>query len=361
MTARIQYSRRQLLQMGALSAGLGLLQGCRTMVDQSLPTPVAAGSSLYFTACSGPLPDARQKQQAVERLRLAGYQLENVQALDRRYQRFAGSDAQRLGDLNQLISRRRAPQLLVAGRGGYGATRLLPHIDYGRLCPLLRESGSQLIGYSDFTAIQLALLAKGGLGSFAGPMVSDFGAKQLSAFTLNEFLTTTTTPNRQLRVDTPQRHNASGEGIFWGGNLSVLSSLVGTPYLPEIKGGLLFLEDVAEQPYRIERMLQQLHLAGVLAKQRAIFIGDFNMNRQVDIYDPGYTLDAVLEEIRRLTGVPVLTGIPFGHVHDKTTLPLGFPARFSADGGGLTLQFFDYPVTPANPQQKELLSTASPL
>ncbi|UGA37460.1 LD-carboxypeptidase [Chromobacterium haemolyticum] len=316
MTARIQYSRRQLLQMGALSAGLGLLQGCRTMVDQSLPAPAAAGSSLYFTACSGPLPDARQKQQAVERLRLAGYQLENVQALDRRYQRFAGSDAQRLGDLNQLISRRRAPQLLVAGRGGYGATRLLPHIDYGRLCPLLRESGSQLIGYSDFTAIQLALLAKGGLGSFAGPMVSDFGAKQLSAFTLNEFLTTTTTPNRQLRVDTPQRHNASGEGIFWGGNLSVLSSLVGTPYLPEIKGGLLFLEDVAEQPYRIERMLQQLHLAGVLAKQRAIFIGDFNMNRQVDIYDPGYTLDAVLEEIRRLTGVPVLTGIPFGHVHD---------------------------------------------
>ena len=199
------------------------------MVDQTLPAPtVAAGSSLYFTACSGPLPDARQNNWRWNGCARPATSWKTSRP-HRREQRFAGSDAQRLADLNQLISRRRAPQLLVAGRGGYGATRLLPHIDYGRLCPLLRESGSQLIGYSDFTAIQLALLAKGGLGSFAGPMVSDFGAKQVSAFTLNEFLTTTTTANRQLRVDTPQRHNASGEGIFWGGNLSVLSSLVGTP------------------------------------------------------------------------------------------------------------------------------------
>lgn len=296
-------------------------------------------------ACSGTLPNALQRQHGIARLQQAGFTVSNQAAIDRQYQRFAGTDQERLQDINQLTRRQDMPRMLLAGRGGYGACRLLPDIDYGRLCPMLKAAGTQIIGYSDFTAIQLALLAKGGVGSFAGPMLySDFGGRNPSPLTMQHFIQATTTSDWSIHSPTPQLHTTQGEGIFWGGNLSVLSSLVGSPYLPDIQGGLLFLEDVGEQPYRLERMLQQLYLAGVLQQQKAIFLGDFAMGRIVDAYDAGYTLDTVIAQMREQLDIPVLTGIPFGHVHDKTTLPLGYPARFSSDENGLTLSFSDYPV-----------------
>jgi muramoyltetrapeptide carboxypeptidase len=354
MTNTINPSRRLLLQSLAIGAGAAILQGCQTVpAPQSIPS---ASHRLYLTACSGIIP-AKQIQLALPRLARAGFTLENTAALERKYLRFAGTDAERAADLNALLTQSQLPSLVVAGRGGYGAMRLLPQIDFARLGARLRESGTPLIGYSDFCAIQLALLAKSGMGSFAGPMLGDFGNAHPSSYAINEFFSTLTTPQRSLRVAGPCGR-ASGEGIFWGGNLSVLSSLVGTPYLPDIKGGLLFLEDVGEQPYRVERMLQQLHLAGVLSRQQAIFLGDFSMQKHVDVYDPRYDFDAVVAELRRISGVPVFTGLPFGHIANKTTMPLGFPTRFRADGDSLTLQFLNYPtISPLGLQPKALLDT----
>ncbi|WP_242673507.1 LD-carboxypeptidase [Aquitalea sp. USM4] len=300
---------------------------------------------IALLACSGTLPNALQRQHGVDRLQQAGFSISNRNAIDRQYQRFAGTDQERLQDLNQLTQRQDMPRMLLAGRGGYGACRLLQDIDYQRLCPMLKEAGTQIMGYSDFTAIQLALLTKGGVGSFAGPMLySDFGGRKLSPMTMQHFIQATTSENWTVFTPTPQTSTATGEGIFWGGNLSVLSSLVGSPYLPDIQGGLLFLEDVGEQPYRLERMLQQLYLAGILQRQQAIFLGDFAMGRIVDAYDAGYTLDTVIAQIRSQLKIPVFTGIPFGHIHDKTTLPLGYPAHFAADETGLTLTFSHYPA-----------------
>ncbi|KUM05136.1 LD-carboxypeptidase [Chromobacterium subtsugae] len=356
MTPDINHSRRQLLQCLALGAGAGILQGCRSMPDQNaLPTRVA-NTRLYLTACSGIVPP-KQRQLALPRLAQAGFQLENTAALERSHQRFAGTDAQRLSDLQTLLTEPQLPPLVLAARGGYGAMRLLPHLDFSRLGARLKESRSSLVGYSDFCAIQLAVLAKSGVGSFAGPMLGDFGAPSPSPYAINEFFSAITTPQRSLRIAAAQpQPQGRGEGIFWGGNLSVLSSLAGTPYLPEIQGGLLFLEDVGEQPYRVERMLQQLHLAGVLSRQKAIFLGDFSMQKHVDVYDPHYNFDAVVAELRRISGVPVFTGVPFGHIANKTTLPLGYPARFHSDGGGLSLQFFDYPtLSPAGLQPDAML------
>ena len=113
------------------------------------------------------------------------------------------------------------------------------------------------------------------------------------------------------------------EGTFWGGNLSVLASLAGTPYMPDIQGGILFIEDVSEQPYRIERMLNTLYLSGVLQKQRAIIFGDFRMGTIRDVYDSSYDFSAVVNHISRTAKIPVLTGFPFGHITNKNHFPVG--------------------------------------
>nr|WP_233158845.1 LD-carboxypeptidase [Chromobacterium sp. ASV5] len=326
------------------------------MSDHATPgTPSSSHANrLYLTACSGVVP-LKSRQLGLQRLSQAGFLLENQDCVARSYQRFAGSDSQRLADLNQLATMAEPPKLILAGRGGYGAMRLLPHIDYARLGAQLKASESLLIGYSDFSAIQLALLARCGLGGFAGPMLTDFGAQHPSGYAVREFAHAIAAPRRTLQALVPQQQSGKGEGVFWGGNLSVLSSLAGTPYLPDIRGGLLFLEDVGEQPYRVERMLQQLHLAGVLSRQRAIFLGDFSMQRQIDAYDPSYNFEAVVAELRRISGVPVFTGVPFGHIHDKTTLPLGYHASYQADASGWSLSFDGYPTVAEGSFQADAL------
>lgn len=158
------------------------------------------------------------------------------------------------------------------------------------------------------------------------------------------------TQNR-LTVDVPyiQRADVETEGILWGGNLSVLASLAGTPYMPDIDGGILFLEDVGEQPYRIERMLNTLYLSGILKKQRAIVFGNFRMEKIRDVYDPSYDFSAVANHVSRTAKIPVLTGFPFGHIADKITFPLGAHARIRMNGNsGYSVAFEGYPTLDAS-------------
>ena len=145
-----------------------------------------------------------------------------------------------------------------------------------------------------------------------------------------------TTPELELEL----------EGPVWGGNLAVLCSLVGTPYFPRIDGGILFVEDVGEPPFRIERLLYQLQLSGVLGRQRALLLGDFSQCRPSG-YDNGYGLADSFEQIRRAAGIPVLGGLPMGHEPDKFTLPFAAPARLRVAGGTAHLEFHDYPHLPA--------------
>ncbi|ENS5755290.1 LD-carboxypeptidase, partial [Neisseria gonorrhoeae] len=146
-----------------------------------------------------------------------------------------------------------------------------------------------------------------------------------------------------------QRADVETEGTLWGGNLSVLASLAGTPYMPDIDGGILFLEDVGEQPYRIERMLNTLYLSGILGKQRAIVFGDFRMEKIRDLYDSSYDFSAVAKHISRTAKIPVLTGFPFGHIADKITFPLGAHTRIRMNGnGGYSVAFEGYPTLDAS-------------
>jgi muramoyltetrapeptide carboxypeptidase len=252
-----------------------------------------------------------------------------------RAQRFAATDDERLAAVLRMAS---DPQvgLAITLRGGYGWTRLLPRLDFNAIA----DAGKQWLGYSDFTAFQLAALAKADLVTFAGPVVSDFGAASPSAFTFDHCfrLLDETRHEVTCTLDGP---DLACTGTLWGGNLAMVAHLCGTPYFPHVDGGLLFLEDVGETPYRIERMLYQLHHAGVLARQQAILLGHFTEYALSD-NDGGYDLATAVAHLRSACATPVFTGLPFGHVPDKLTLPVGGRCELLVEGGAATLVFSGY-------------------
>lgn len=353
-------SRRGFLRAGAAFAGAGLLQACGSTQKPSV-TPVSASkvlkpsngnlNSMRIFACSGFGESTSRSDLAAQRLATAGFAVSNQQAYVRRYQRFAGSDAERAADLQDVAAGRvQVPKVLMGLRGGYGAMRILPLVNWSTLGARMREQGTLLFGYSDVTAVQLALLAQGQMCSFAGPMLySEFGKPQMSEFTTRSFIDNSCNPAMSVVVPAMQNYQVRAEGVLWGGNLSVLSALVGSPYMPQVEGGILFIEDIGEQPYRIERMLQTLYLSGILKRQQAIVLGNFRMGAIRDVYDSSYTFNAVVQTMARLTRIPVLTGFPFGHTTDKVTFPLGARASLhSTSDGGYQIDFRDYPVLNAS-------------
>lgn len=320
-----------------------------TTPKAKIPSPSQSGNqnTMRLFACSGFAEDPTRVQSGLARLHAAGFVITNHTAAYRRFQRFSGSDAERIADFQEVANGRvPTPKVLMGVRGGYGAIRLLPHIDWVSLGDRMREQQTLLFGFSDVTAVQLALLAKTGMPSFAGPMLySEFGKVVPDTYTMDSFIRTTTQPQTTVFVPSFQTQTPkAAEGILWGGNLSVIASLAGSPYMPKIQGGILFLEDVSEQPYRIERMLQTLHLAGVLRQQQAIVLGDFRMGNIRDTYDANYNLTSVAQIIGRVVGIPVLQGFPFGHIANKTTFPLGAHAKLVPMGGGYQITFSGYPT-----------------
>jgi muramoyltetrapeptide carboxypeptidase len=300
--------------------------------------------TIELIAPSGYPHDAEAVQRALHRLCTQGHHVEGVEVTKRRYQRFGGTDGERAADLNRLADpSRELPDIVLALRGGYGAARILHGLDYEGLQRRLTDQPVALVGHSDFTAIQLALLARSGLKTFGGPMLmSDFGAENVSEFTMQHFWAALTQPSLTLTSAVPQAHAVDVSGTLWGGNLAVLASLVGTPYMPPVRGGILFLEDVNEQPFRLERMVYQLHLSGILAQQQALLLGDFSGGKSYE-YDNGYDLHAMIEQVRSVIGIPVITGLQFGHIADRVTLPVGADAHLVADAHGFKLTMTGYP------------------
>ena len=308
-----------------------------------------AARTVRLIAPSGYPVDPVAVERGIGRLRAAGHRVDGVEVARRQMQRFAGTDDQRLADINQLADPSQPlPDIVLAVRGGYGASRLLADLDYAGLQKRLAGTGTAFVGHSDFTAIQLALLARAGLVTFGGPMLTaHFGAEKLEAYTWDAFWRTLSEPVTTLRFDTPQIDTVEAKGTLWGGNLALVVALIGTPYMPQIDGGILFLEDVNEPPFRIERMLYQLHHAGILARQQAVILGEFTEYR-LATHDNGFTLDSMIAHLRSKFGIPFLTGLPFGHVARILTLPVGAPAELSADASGFTLSFSGYPYKESN-------------
>ena len=307
---------------------------------------------IHLIAPSGASLDTRTPLLGIEWLNQQGIEVTNSACVSRVEQRFAGTDAERLTELNQLA--KVSPEtVVVAMRGGYGLHRLLPDIEWDAIATAI-SNGLQICGHSDFTVFQLGMLAKTGAVTLAGPMLNfDFASQgeQGNSVPPNEFMWhhfQLAINERKLdcTVKAPQSYcgqSASGNasGMLWGGNLTILTGLLGTPYLPsnqQSQGGILFLEDVNEHPYRIERMLMQLLDAGVLANQSAILLGGFSAYRLHD-NDRGYALESAIDAIRQRLpdNISVLTGLPFGHQAEKLTLPVGAQAHVQYDATGFTI------------------------
>jgi muramoyltetrapeptide carboxypeptidase len=291
-------------------------------------------SSLQLFTPSGVVPAAAPLRLALQRLRALGFEARlDEQALARK-QRFGGSDDVRLAALHRVAGQ--APSIAMATRGGYGLTRLLDRIDWKLLARSV-ERGTRWVGYSDMTALQLGLLAHAGSRSWAGPMaLDDFGrsdeAGGVDEVTRDCFVEAMGGVLEAVGFRTEAGFDGLAlRGRLWGGNLTLLCSLLGTPHWPAIKGGLLFLEDVNEHPYRIERALLQLHQAGVLARQKAVVLGHFSGWKPAPL-DRGYGLKAVVAHLRSQLRTPVLTGLPFGHVLPRVSLPVGAPVQLFVDG-----------------------------
>lgn len=282
---------------------------------------------------------------ALKRLHEAGHHVENIAATQRRFERFAGTDSERAADLNNLADPSSPiPDVVMAVRGGYGATRLLHGLDYKGIGRRLREQPPVMVGYSDFTAIQMALLTQCKLITFNGPMLArNFGQPELSAFTMEHFWGIIQSDEYTVHGDAPDQPELDVSGTLWGGNLAMLASLAGTPFLPDIDGGILFIEDIYEQPFRTERMLYQLYLAGVLQKQQAIVMGIFSES-EAACFNNGFTLDSVAEQITAVSGVPVVQGLQFGHVDNMLTMPVGAQAHLQSGTKGFSLTMSGYPT-----------------
>ncbi|MCC7005898.1 MAG: LD-carboxypeptidase [Ottowia sp.] len=282
---------------------------------------------IQLIAPSGYPPDMSAATRGVAFLQAQGHTVRGVDTVLRRYQRFAGQDQVRIDEINAIALLPKDTQLVMAVRGGYGLSRLLPHIDLDGLAVRITQSGLRLVGHSDFTALQLALLAHGA-PSVMGPMLGgDFGAALPNQAMLDSF-NALPLGQQQHSFLTDAADVIDVSGVLWGGNLTLLCSLLGTPYFPYIDQGILLIEDVNEHPYRIERMLLQLHYAGILTRQKAVVFGEFSEYRLSD-YDQGYDLSALLSYIRETLPVPVVTNFPFGHIAHKRSLTLGLRARLS--------------------------------
>ena len=283
----------------------------------------------------------------LQRLACAGFDIKNPEITRRQYLRFGGTDQQRASDLqNMATGAIEAPKLLLAARGGYGAIRILESVDWKSLGRLMKDKGSILAGFSDITALQCALLAQGNMSSLAAPMLyTEFGKKKPDIVSCQGFVEAITNPN--LKINLPQQTNTTLStplsGVLWGGNLSVVSALAGSAYLPNPKGGIVFLEEVGEQPYQVERMLYSLYLSGAFKNQQAIMLGAFSGAGE-DSYDARYNLAAVIDHLSKVTGLPIYTGLPFGHVARKQGFPLGAMCHLTPADSGITLEFEGYPT-----------------
>ena len=292
-----------------------------------------AGRGLLLFSPAGVLRSVAPLRRAAARLGKLGFAVEIDADAAAKHQRFAGDDDVRLAALHRVADAR--PSIALATRGGYGLSRLLDRIEWKRVRKSV-EAGTRWVGMSDMTSLQLGLLAKGGGVTWAGPLAcDDFGRTAAEGgvddITQACFLEAMSGELEAIGFRTEAGFDGlEVRGTLWGGNLAIVNSMLATPYWPRIKGGILFLEDVNEHPYRVERNLLQLHQAGVLDQQKAIVLGAVSGFRKSPL-DRGYSVAAMLARVRASTRTPILSGLPFGHVATKVTLPVGSAVRLVVD------------------------------
>ncbi len=321
------------------------------------PPRLNYGDTIGIVAPASAPPDPKAIDRSMEAIEKLGFKPKLAANARRRWGFLAGSDRERAGDLMNMFMDRKV-NAIVCARGGYGTARLLPLLDYGRI----RAHAKVFIGYSDITSLHCAFLVKANLISFHGPMLnSDFIKDDFPDFTLRSFLRTLMEPEaagsilstpRGERREAKLRGRVNGEDIsilrsgratgqLIGGNLSILCATLATPYQPSFKKKILFLEDLDEVPFRFDRMLTHLLNAGLLQQVAGVAIG-INKNcidpKAKGCKEYRQTVEDVFKERLAPLKVPVVLGLPFGHVPMNATLPVGVKATLDGINGDLLIE-----------------------
>jgi muramoyltetrapeptide carboxypeptidase len=291
-------------------------------------------SHIYIFSPSSAVRDKVAFKRGIKRLEALGHEVQIDPDALSGHMRFAGDDETRLKAIGRAAAS--GANIAMISRGGYGLTRLLTQLPYKAIAKSI-DNGTHYVGLSDFTAFQLAVYAKTQRITWQGPALGeDFGPAHepddiMQACFTDLCLEQGEGTGWRMPVDSLQKNVKVNNSVLWGGNLAVLTSLLGTPYFPLVKQGVLFLEDVGEHPYKIERMLTQLLNASVLQNQKAILLGQFTSYKLVQ-HDKGFKLTTVIDRLRQQLKIPVLKGMPFGHVSTKVLLPVGAKVDLATEG-----------------------------
>ena len=280
-------------------------------------------------------PDKLEKiENGVKYLEKLGYRVEIGKNVGKVHGYLAGSDDDRLSDLHEMFKNKNV-KAIFSIRGGYGAGRLLDKIDFN----LIKKNPKIFVGYSDITSLQLAILKKTGLISFAGPMLATDFSGDVNEFAEENFWKVITSSKKIGKLHNPRDEkfyaisSGRGEGPILGGNLAVLSSLMGTEYLPNFKNSILMLEDIGESPYRIDRLLNQFKLAKVLDTVNGIILGRFVDCYEKDKSKDTIKLNEVIEHYFSNLKIPVLYSFSHGHIKENITVPLGVNCKLNTSRG----------------------------
>jgi muramoyltetrapeptide carboxypeptidase len=291
--------------------------------------PLQQGARVALVAPAGGLADPAQLDAACENARSLGWIPVPGRNVSLVTGYLAGTDAERVADLNVALADESIDAIWCV-RGGYGAMRLLREIDYRSLS----DNPRPLIGFSDITALHAAIYRECGIVSFHGPtargQLTEFSRKSLIAAVVDQAGSCGTA--RQGRTIS----GGTARGRLAGGNLALVTALLGTPWSVDFDDAILVLEDVDEAAYRVDRMLRQLLLSGSLERCAGIVAGDFRPPG-TEPSDWNQRIDEIIAEAAVEAGIPCITGAPFGHIDDMWTLPLGAQVVLDADKRTLTL------------------------
>ena len=292
------------------------------------PALLREGATLGLVAPASPPLEVKNGVEAIERLKAQGFRIKPGKYVDQRDGYLAGTDAERAEDLNALFA---DPEVegIIALRGGYGSCRILPLLDY----PAIRTHPKFFLGYSDITALHHAILKESGLVTFHGPNAMEAFLPSNIAY-LRDVLFESGAPRarelflpqscKTLKTIIPGR----AQGRLIGGNMTCLLRLLGTPYAPDFRGAILFLEDIGEKAYRVDGLFTQLRLAGVLSQISGLVLGVFDHTDEAE----QARIDSCLEREAKRIGVPAISGAPIGHFPEQVVVPHGVDAALDADG-----------------------------
>ncbi|HEY9164589.1 MAG TPA: LD-carboxypeptidase [Candidatus Kryptonia bacterium] len=288
------------------------------------PPRLKKGDLISVISPASPPKDSSKVQAGVRYFESLGYRVTISQNVFDSYGYLAGTDEERADDINQAFADKNV-KAIICSRGGYGTPRILDRVDYS----VIRQNPKIFVGYSDITSLQLAIFKKTRLVTFSGPMMGvEFGEK-IDSYSEESFFKIVTSVRKPGKVKNPQSLKAAFKGKrnsvgrLLGGNLTMISVILGTEYVPSFDEAVLLIEEVNEEPYSVDRMFTQLRLAGILDKLNGFALGQFTNCSPEDPAKPHRTLEQILDEDIFSIGKPSISNLAYGHLPVKMTLPIG--------------------------------------